>query len=233
MSEPDREPRDGDPFARPQGEQAGSTGANPGSEQDQGPGHPPPTAHPGSGSDSSGQPGYDSGSYGQQGYGQPGNPQSGYGQQGYDQTGYVQQGYGQQGYGQQGYGQQGYGQPGYSQQPGYPQSGYGQPAYGQPGYPQSASSGYPGSATGATNGLAIVSLVLSLLGLFFYITAIGGVICGHIARRQIREGHESGDGLALAGLIVGYIILALGVVFIVFIVIAIVGAAASSGVNSY
>ena len=213
MSEPDREPRDGDPFARPQGEQAGSTGANPGSEQDEGPGHPPPTAHPGSASGSSGQSGYDSGSYAR-----PGQPESGYGQQGYGQPGYEQTGYGQQGY---------------SQQPGYPQSGYGQPAYGQPGYPQSASSGYPGSATGATNGLAIVSLVLSLLGLFFYITAIGGVICGHIARRQIREGHESGDGLALAGLIVGYIILALGVVFIVFIVIAIAGAAASSGVNSY
>jgi hypothetical protein len=248
MSEPDREPRDGDPFARPQGEQAGSTGANPGSEQDQGPGHPPPTAHPGSASGSSGQSGYDSGSYGQpgdpqsgygqQGYGQPGYEQTGYGQQGYGQQGYGQQGYGQQGYGQPGYeqtgyGQQGYGQSGYSQQPGYPQSGYGQPVYGQPGYPQSASSAYPGSGTGATNGLAIVSLVLSLLGLFFYVTAIGGVICGHIARRQIREGHESGDGLALAGLIVGYIILALGVVFVVFIVIAIAGAAASSGVNSY
>ena len=75
--------------------------------------------------------------------------------------------------------------------------------------------------------------MLSLLGLFFYITAIGGVICGHIARRRIREGHETGDGLALAGLIVGYIVLALGVVFIVFIVVAIIGAAASSGVNSY
>ncbi|MDT7745061.1 MAG: hypothetical protein QOE59_4139 [Actinomycetota bacterium] len=209
MSEPDREPRDGDPFARPQGEQAGSTGADPGSERDQGPGHPPPTAHPGGAPDSSGS---DSGSYAQ-----PGQPQTGYGQQGYGQPGYEQTGYGQQGYGQ----------------PGYPQSGYGQPAYGQPGYPQPASYGYPGSGAGPTNGLAIVSLVLSLLGLFFYITAIGGVICGHIARRQIREGHETGDGLALAGLIVGYIVLALGVIFIVFVIIAIVGAAASSGVNSY
>jgi hypothetical protein len=242
MSEPDREPRDEDPFARPQGEQAGSTGADPGSERDQGPGYPPPTAHPGGASGSSGPSGYDSGSYpqsgyDQSGYGQSGYDQSGYGQQGYGQQGYGQQGYGQQGYGQTGYGQQGYGQQGYGQtgygQPGYPQSGYGQPAYGQPGYPQSATSGYAGSGTGPTNGLAIVSLVLSLLGLFFYITAIGGVICGHIARRQIREGHESGDGLALAGLIVGYIVLALGVVFIVFIVVAIIGAAASSGVNSY
>ncbi len=75
--------------------------------------------------------------------------------------------------------------------------------------------------------------MLSLLGLFFYITAVGGVICGHIARRQIREGNESGDGLALAGLIIGYIILALGVIVIVFVAVAIAGAAASSGVNSY
>ncbi len=43
MSEPDREPRDGDPFARPQGEQAGSTGADAGSERDQGPAPRPPT----------------------------------------------------------------------------------------------------------------------------------------------------------------------------------------------
>jgi hypothetical protein len=75
--------------------------------------------------------------------------------------------------------------------------------------------------------------VLSLLGLFFYVTAIGGVICGHIARRQIREGHETGDGMALAGLIIGYIILALGVLLFVFFIVVIIGAAASSGGNSY
>ncbi len=224
MSEPDREPRDGDPFARPQGEQAGSSGS--GSESDQ-VGYPPPTAHPGAASSgSSEQPGYDSGSSAQ-----PDAGSSGYGQGGYTPS-YPQSAGSQPGYGQTGYGQPAYGQTGYGP-PAYGQTGYGQPAYGQPGYPQPAAAGYPGSGTGPTNGLAIVSLVLSILGLFFYVTAIGGVICGHIARRQIREGHESGDGLALGGLIVGYIILGLGLLFFVFLIVVVIGAAASSGVNSF
>jgi hypothetical protein len=235
MSESDREPRDVDPFARPQGEQAGSAeSTGPGPEG--GGGYPPPTEYPGSGSASgpssaepSGASPYDSGAFGQPGYAQPGETQPGYAQPGETQPGYAQPAYGQPAYGQSGYGQPAYGQSGYGR-PGYPQPGYG----GQP-YPSGQQPyGYPGPANGPTNGLAIVSLVLSLLGLFFFVTAIGGVICGHIARRQIREGPESGDGLALTGLIVGYIILALGVLFIVFFfVVVLIGAAASSGVNSF
>lgn len=211
MSEPDREPRDADPFARPQGEQAGSGGS--GSE---GAGYPAPTEYPGSSSaegPASSEPPtpapYDSGAFGQPGYSQPGYSQPG------DSGSFAQPGYSQPTYGQ----------------PAYGQPAYGQPAYPQPPYGQQPAYGYPGAAPGPTNGLAIVSLVLSLLGLFFGVTAIAGVICGHIARRQIREGHESGDGLALAGLIVGYIIIALGVLFIVFFIVVLVGAAAS-GVNS-
>jgi hypothetical protein len=219
MSEPDREPRDADPFARPQGEQAGS-GAS-GTEEPGG--YPPPTAYPGSAPSSEtpsqsqpyGQP-YDSGSFQQPGYAQP-DPQSGYSQTPYGQSGYAQAPYSQPNYAQPNYAQPHFAQP--------------QPPYGQPGYGQPAPYGY--AAAPATNGLAIASLVLSLLGLFFYITAIGGVICGHIARRQIREGTESGDGLALAGLIVGYIVLGVGLLFFVFFIVIIIGAAASSGVNSY
>jgi hypothetical protein len=60
-----------------------------------------------------------------------------------------------------------------------------------------------------TNGLAIASLVLSLVG--FTIVA---VILGHIARGQIRRTGEQGAGLALAGLIIGYATLALGLVVV-------------------
>ena len=35
------------------------------------------------------------------------------------------------------------------------------------------------------------------------------MIMGHIARRQIREGNQAGDGLAVAGLVVGWIGLAI------------------------
>ena len=208
MSESSREPRDADPFARPQGEQAGTSG--------DGTGYPPPTDQPTDRpSDSSGYggQGYGDQNYGDQGYAAPGSEQQ-YGQPAYGQTGEQQQ-YGQQtGYGQQ-YGQTGYGQqPAYAQSGGYP-SGSPAPGYGPP-------PGYGGyGAAAPTNSLAIVSLVLSLLGFILGFTAIGGVICGHIARRQIRERGEQGDGLALAGLIIGYILIALGVAFVLFFIVLI------------
>ncbi|MCD2190701.1 DUF4190 domain-containing protein [Actinomycetospora sp. SF1] len=71
--------------------------------------------------------------------------------------------------------------------------------------------------------------MLSLLSFFFVVTAIGGVICGHIARKQIRERGESGDGLALAGLIIGYIFVAFIVIGVVFIVIGITAAISAGG----
>ena len=89
-----------------------------------------------------------------------------------------------------------------------PQSG---PPYSQPGY-QPPGQGYPPppSAGGATNTMAIISLVLSLAGLVTWITAPVGAILGHVARRQIRERGEQGEGLALAGIIVGWAITGLG-----------------------
>ena len=47
-----------------------------------------------------------------------------------------------------------------------------------------------------------------------------GLVLGIVARRQIRETHEQGDGLALAGIIVGGIVTAIFVLFIVFWIIA-------------
>ena len=51
-----------------------------------------------------------------------------------------------------------------------------------------------------TNVLAIISLVLSIIGI-----SIGGVITGHIALSQIKKRAEGGRGLALAGVIIGYV----------------------------
>lgn len=73
-----------------------------------------------------------------------------------------------------------------------------------------------------TNGLAIASLVCSVGSLFLCgLSAIVGVVLGHVARRQIRRsaGAEVGDGFALAGIIVGYVILA-GIVGIGLLVVA-------------
>jgi len=113
-------------------------------------------------------------------------------------------------------------QPGGYQQPGnYPQYGGNYPQ--QSGYPGGqptwqAGGGYPATKT---NGLAIAALVCGigqiLLGL---IAGIPAIIMGHIARRQIRQTGEGGAGMAMAGLVLGYLGVALSVIFIIAIVAA-------------
>jgi len=125
-------------------------------------------------------------------------------------------------YGQQ---QPGYGPPQPQQQP-YPQQGpvqpYPQQPYAQQPYAQPAYAPYPQPPR--TNVLAIVALVSS-----FFIPIVG-VICGHIARKQIRETGEQGDGMALAGLIIGYVLTALIVVYILVYVVIFVFIIGSIGV---
>jgi len=69
-----------------------------------------------------------------------------------------------------------------------------------------------------TSGLAIWSLVLGILSLacFSIFAAIPGVICGHKALSRIKRssGAIAGQGLAMAGLITGYIGIALAIVVI-------------------
>jgi hypothetical protein len=129
------------------------------------------------------------------------------------------------------------GTAGYPTQPGYQPPTYPQPTYAQASYPTYPTSypGYPGYATPVmpvgqkTNGLAIASMVVSLSGiLFLFCYGVGGIfglvgaILGHVAQRQIRERGEGGKGMALAGVIVGWIVLALGVVIGGLVVWAIV-----------
>lgn len=108
-------------------------------------------------------------------------------------------------------------QPGYPpQQPGYPPTGYMAPG-AQPNYPQQ----YP-TGMGPTNGFAIASLVCSIVGI-----GLLGVIFGHVSLSQINNsnGYQQGRGLALAGLIIGYIEIGLVVLYIVFVIIAVIFAA--------
>jgi hypothetical protein len=73
-----------------------------------------------------------------------------------------------------------------------------------------------------TNALAIVSLVFGIIGwtLMPLIGNLVAIICGHIARSQIRQSHgaQQGDGLALAGLILGYLGLLLGVLVVMLVI---------------
>ena len=57
-----------------------------------------------------------------------------------------------------------------------------------------------------TSGLAIASLVCGICQIGFPVpTGIAAIFLGHAARRRIRQTGERGDGLAVAGLILGYL----------------------------
>ena len=56
-----------------------------------------------------------------------------------------------------------------------------------------------------TNGLAIAALVCGIAQFVTGFTFIPAIICGHLARRQIRRTGEQGEGMAVAGLILGYV----------------------------
>jgi len=99
------------------------------------------------------------------------------------------------------------------------------PAYGQqPG-------GYGYQSTPRTNGLAIASLVLGIAQIFLCI--IGGILAlvfGYISRRQIDEsgGTQGGRGMAIAGIILGWIGIGLGIAYIVVIIIAAIASSSSA-----
>ncbi len=84
--------------------------------------------------------------------------------------------------------------------------------YPPPGYPPYPYHIYPPRPP--TNGLAIAALVVSVCSVFaacvfYFIPGLLGAVgatMGHYARKQIRSTGEGGDGLALAGVIVGWII---------------------------
>lgn len=109
-------------------------------------------------------------------------------------------------------------------QPGQP-VGYPSPAY--PGY------GYPTVvAAPATNGMAIAAMVVSIMGalglcgygLGGYLGIVGAVL-GHVAKRQIRERGESGNGMAMAGIIIGWLATAIALIATVALIALFVWAA--------
>jgi hypothetical protein len=106
------------------------------------------------------------------------------------------------------------------EQQGYgPQQPY--PPYQQPYLP------YPPAPP--TNGLAIASLVCGVGTFVIGLSFIPAIICGHIARGQIRRTGEQGGGLALAGLILGYVggVIFIMLVLVIALLVAKTGTAAS------
>ena len=100
-----------------------------------------------------------------------------------------------------------YGPPG-----AYPPPGAG--PYGQYPAPYPPSGYQPPS----TNGLAIASLVLGVVGWIpCGAGSIVAIVLGFVARSQIRasQGRQGGDGLALAGIILGFLAVALWIALLV------------------
>jgi hypothetical protein len=97
----------------------------------------------------------------------------------------------------------------------YPGATFGTP----PADPYPYRPGYAQQPPLATNGMAVAALVVSLVGaaglvcygLGGYLGLVGAIL-GHVARRQIRQRGGSGDGMAMAGVIVGWIAMGLAVV---------------------
>jgi uncharacterized membrane protein YjfL (UPF0719 family) len=76
-----------------------------------------------------------------------------------------------------------------------------------------------------TNGLAVTSLITALAQFVLpipFALAITAIVTGHIGRRQIRERNEGGAGMALAGIIIGYVSIVLSVLGIAAIVLFLV-----------
>jgi hypothetical protein len=120
--------------------------------------------------------------------------------------------------------------------PAYSAPAYPPPAYGAPGA-QPPAAGYPagayappaayaapyGYAAPRTNPLAITSMVSSIAGFalaWTWVLALGvivGVITGHLALSQIARTHENGRGMALAGVIIGWVGIGIGLLIAVVI----------------
>ncbi|MDZ7733745.1 MAG: DUF4190 domain-containing protein [Acidimicrobiia bacterium] len=113
-----------------------------------------------------------------------------------------------------------------------PPPGYGSPGYGAPGWGPAGSSPpghspspypYPPQPTRRTNTLAVISFVLGLVGLtgFCLLTGIPALILGYKATAASSgdaAGAEDGEGLATAGIVLGWISTVVSVLIIAFFV---------------
>jgi hypothetical protein len=80
-------------------------------------------------------------------------------------------------------------------------------------------------ATTQTNTMAVVSLATGIAS-WIVIPVVGGVVAvvtGHIARKEIRQSGEQGDGFAVAGLVLGYLHLAAAALVILLLLLVFFG----------
>ena len=124
--------------------------------------------------------------------------------------------------------QQGAGDPygsqtaGWGQQPQQPYGAYQAPppAYRSlPGAGYPAPYGYPYAPPQRTNGLAIASMVLGILWIY-WIGSVLALVFGYIAQSQIRERGDAGGGMAVAGIVLGWVGVGFLALFFAFVATA-------------
>lgn len=119
----------------------------------------------------------------------------------------------------------GYGEPSYPQGPRGPQGpptyGYGQPGYPQPGY------GYPPAPS---NGKATASLIVGITTLVLsWCCGVGilgavAIVLGVRARGEVQasQGRQTGEGMAVAGIVTGVLAMLIGLASVAVIILALV-----------
>lgn len=131
----------------------------------------------------------------------------------------------------------GAGEPTYAQGPyGPPTYGYGQPGQpGQPGYPQPGY-GYPAAPS---NGKATAALIVGITTLVLSwccgvgILGIVAIVLGVRARGEIQasQGRQTGEGMAVAGIVTGVLAVLVGLASVAVIILAVVSGGYSGRYN--
>lgn len=102
-------------------------------------------------------------------------------------------------------------QPPQGQQPHGPVQ-YGPGQYG--GQPPPYGYGYPPPAPRGTNAMAVTSMIVGILWLY-WIGSILALVFGYVGRSQIRRTGEGGGGMAIAGIVLGWIGVGLLIIFVI------------------
>jgi len=106
--------------------------------------------------------------------------------------------------------------PPYQQYPAYPPSGM---PYSPP--PQVVF--VPGMGQRPTSGLAVASMVLGIVGFFtscctFGVLSLLAVILGHAGLSDTKRNNKGGSGMAVTGLVLGYVLLVPAVLFSIWVI---------------
>lgn len=85
-----------------------------------------------------------------------------------------------------------------------------------PGGPYGSPGPYGGGMPPAvgTNGKAKAAMILGICGLLCGICGILGIIFGFIAKNEIKQTGQSGDGMATAGIVLGFVWIVLDIIYI-------------------